>query len=356
MSEQPSTLFSRASLFGAVFFSLFIYLLIQAEKLITPLLSPLLWASILALAMRPLQGWLLPRLKNRRGLTAAIMTAFTFFLVIGPAVTLLVILTAQAVDLYQWSASLIQSGKVAEMWNRFNTSFLEKLLAHPALAALDVKGVAVKALGEVSSGLAGQIGELLKNVVVFLVDLAIMVVALFFFFRDGEFYYSGLIDLLPFSKRHKEAISHKITETFSAVVNGIFLIALLQGVMTGIGFFIFRIPFAIFWGFLAAIFALLPVGGAALIWAPAAVYLYLIGSVWSGILLFVWGTLLVSLPDNFLKPLIIGKKANISTFVLFIALLGGIQVFGFLGILFGPIIVTLVTLFIQIYHEEFAEQ
>jgi len=356
MSRQPAPFFSRATLFGAVFFSLFIYILYLAARLVAPLLSPLLWAAILALAMHPMHEWVLRHIKNRRGLAAVIMTSFTFFLVIGPAITLLIVLTAQAVALYQWSASIIQSGQLAELWNRFNASFVDKLLAHPALATLDVKGMAIKALGDVSSGLAGQLGGLLKNTLVFLVDISIMLIALFFFFRDGESYYNGIIDLLPFSKRHKEAISHKITGTFSAVINGVFLIALLQGVMTGVGFFIFHIPFAIFWGFLAALFALLPVGGAALIWAPGALYLYLTGSFLPGILLAVWGVLLVSLPDNFLKPLIIGKQANISTFILFIALLGGIQAFGFLGILFGPIIVTLVTLFIQIYHEEFAEQ
>lgn len=356
MSGQSSPFLSRTVLFSAVFFSLFIYLLYQAMKLVAPLLTPLLWAAILALAMHPIQRRLVRRLNERRMLSATIMTAATFFLVIGPAVSLLCVLAAQAADLYSWSASVVQSGKLAEIWNRFSASFIDKLLAHPALSTVDLRGIAIKALGDVSSGLAGQVGGLLKNTFIFVIDLAIMMIALFFFFRDGEAYYNKVIDLLPFSARHKEAISAKIAETFSAVINGIFLVALMQGAMTAVGFFIFHIPFAIFWGFLAALLALLPVGGAALIWAPGALYLYFSGSPVSAVLLAVWGTLLVSLPDNFLKPLIIGKKAHISTFILFVALLGGIQAFGFLGILFGPVIVTLVTLFIKIYQEEFADQ
>ncbi|HTF99678.1 MAG TPA: AI-2E family transporter [Nitrospirota bacterium] len=351
-----SQLFSRDTLFGAVFFGLFIYLLYLAARIASPLMSPLLWAAILALALRPLHVRLLRRMKERRGLAAAAMTVLTFFLVIGPAVTVLVMLTAQAIDLYQWSGDLVQSGRITEFWNRINAAYINKVLTHPALKGIDIKGMIMKAVGNLSSELAGQIGGLVKNSLVFVIDLAIMLVALFFFYRDGERYYNTLIGLLPFSQRHKEAISNKITSTFSAVIYGVFLIALFQGVMTGIGFLLFHVPFAIFWGFLATVLALFPVGGAALVWLPGAVYLYLTGSPSSAVMLALWGALFVSLPDNFLKPLLIGRRANISTFILFVALLGGVQAFGFLGLLFGPLVATLVTLFIQIYHEEFAEQ
>ncbi|HEX9021660.1 MAG TPA: AI-2E family transporter, partial [Nitrospirota bacterium] len=109
-------------------------------------------------------------------------------------------------------------------------------------------------------------------------------------------------------------------------------------------------------GFLAAVLALFPVGGAALVWLPGSLYLFLSGATLRGVLLFVWGLAFVTLPDNILKPLIIGKKANIPTFILFIALLGGLQTYGVLGILFGPVVVTLVTVFVQIYREEYTER
>jgi predicted PurR-regulated permease PerM len=356
MTDRQSSFFTREMLFGAVFFGLFIYLIYEAFRLASPLLSPLLWAAILALALRPLHVRLLRLSKDRKGLTAACMTALTFILIIGPAVTVLIVLTGQAVDLYQWSGSLVQSGRFAELWHRIASPYIDKLLSHPLLAELDLKGMIMKTLGNVSSGLAGHIGGLVKDTLLFIVDLTIMLVALFYFYRDGEDYYSKLINLLPFDQRHRTAVAVKIASTFSAVIYGVFLIALLQGVMTCIGFLLFHIPFALFWGFIAAVLALLPIGGAALVWVPGALYLYVTGSALSAFLLAVWGILLVSLPDNFLKPLLIGRKANIPTFFLFIALLGGVQAFGFLGLLFGPLIVTLMTLFIQIYHEEFSEQ
>ncbi len=325
-------------------------------RLLTPLLSPLLWAAILTLALHPVYKKLSSRLAGRPGTSAVVMTFATLLLIIGPSVTLLIILAAQSAGLYEGASTMVQSGKLAEFWAHFESSFANKLLAHPALAGLDIRGMVVKSIGDVSSGLASQLGSMLKNTLIFLVDIVIMLIAMFFFFRDGEAYYNTAIDLLPFTRKQKDDIARKFADTFSAVINGVFLIALLQGVMTGVGFFLFRIPFSIFWGFLAAVLALLPVGGAALVWVPGAAYLYLTGSALQGILLAAWGLVLVSLPDNFLKPLIIGKKAKIPTFILFIALLGGLQAFGVLGILFGPVIVSLLAAFIQIYREEYADR
>jgi predicted PurR-regulated permease PerM len=356
VSSQSQPYLTRPLLFSVVFFGLFLLLLYQMGRILMPFLTPLLWAAILTLALYPVHKRIVALVKGRKGLAAGITTLVALLLVIGPSVALLIVLSGQAVDMYQWASSVIQSGKLAEVWSRLSSSFLDKILTHPAVAGLDLKGLFLKGLGDLSSELTSSLGGMLRNTLAVVVDIAIMLIALFFFFRDGEAYYGSSLELLPFTKRQKEAIAQKFADTFRAVINGVFLIALLQGAMTGIGFAVFGVPFAVFWGFLAAGLALLPVGGAALVWMPGAAYLYLGGATLPGILLGVWGLVLVSLPDNFLKPLIIGKKAKIPTFVLFIALLGGLQVYGVLGILFGPLVVTLLTAFVQIYREEYAER
>ncbi|HEX9020594.1 MAG TPA: AI-2E family transporter [Nitrospirota bacterium] len=356
MSAPSSSFLTRSPLFAVFFFGIFLFLLYQMGRIIDPFLSPLLWTAILTLALHPVYRRLLSRLKGRRGLAAGLMTILTLLLIIGPAVSLLFVLAAQAVDLYQGASTIFQSGRIEELWSRFTSSFLDRLLAHPALAGLDLKGMVMKGVSDITSGLAGQIGGILKNTLILALDIVIMGIALFFFFRDGETFYNTVIGLLPFTKKQKEAMAQKFSDTFRAVINGVFLIALLQGALTGLGFFLFRIPYAIFWGFLAAVLALFPVGGAALVWLPGSLYLFLSGATLRGALLFVWGLVLVTLPDNILKPLIIGKKANIPTFILFIALLGGLRTYGVLGILFGPVVVTLVTVFVQIYREEYTER
>ncbi len=354
MSPQSQPLLTRSPLFAVVFFGLLLFFLYQMGRILMVFISPLLWAAILTLTLYPLQNRIIARLKHRRGLAAGIMTLITLLLVIGPVVALLFILATQAGDLYNGLSDFVQSGKLARAWDAINSSFFDKIMQLPFLSGFDLKSTVIQGISDLSSGLAAQLGGVLRNSLIFAINIVIMLIALFFFYRDGESYSRAFLDLLPFTKRQKDEISKKFIDTFSAVINGVFLVALLQGAMTGIGFTLFGIPHAVFWGFLAAVLALLPVGGAALVWLPGAAYLYLTGSVLSGVLLGLWGLLLVSLPDNFLKPLLIGRKANIPTFILFIALLGGLQVYGFLGLLFGPLVVTLLTAFVQIYREEYA--
>jgi len=353
--QQTPSFITRSRIFAVAFFAAFIFLLYQAARLLAPFSTALFWAAILALALRPVYRKLLSLLRGRAGLASFVMTGLTVILIIGPAVALLVVLAAQAVDLYQWATEGIRSGAAAELWNRLTTFLSQKLLAFPFLAELDIRDMLIKGFSQFSSGLAGQLGTALRDTVLLTVNLVIMVIVLFFFFRDGSSYYTVAMDLLPFRQEQKLSIARKLHDTFSAVINGVFLIALLQGLMTGIGFALFGAPFPVFWGFLAAIAALLPVGGAALVWVPGAIYLLLTGAKIKGILLAFWGLLLVSLPDNFLKPLLIGRKANLQTLFLFLGILGGLEVYGILGILFGPLIVTLLTAFIQIYREEYAE-
>ncbi len=352
----PQPFLTRSHLFAAIFFAIFIFLLYQMAGLLAPFSSALLWAAIIALALSPLYKHVVRAVKGRAGIAAGIMTFGALLVVVVPAVVLLVVLAAQAVDMYQWASGLVQSGKLADAWSRLASPMIDRILQNPLLQGIDVKGLAIKGLSELSSGLAAHIGGILKDTMLLAFNLLIMLVSLFFFFRDGERWYTWATGLLPFTRDQQLAISRKFQDTFSAVINGVFLIALLQGILTGIGLAVFGVPFPVFWGFLSAVLALLPIGGATLVWAPAAVYLYLTGSTMNGILLAAWGVVLVTLPDNFLKPLLIGRKAKLPMLLLFIGILGGLRVYGFLGILAGPLIVTMLTAFVQIYREEFVEK
>ncbi len=353
MNNKQPPFITRSHIFAAAFFAAFIFLLYQTARLLAPFSGALLWSAVLALALQPLHRKVFTLLRSRAGLAAMAMTIVTLLAVIGPMLALLIVLASQAVDLYQRASEGITSGVAAELWDKVAASVSQTVFAHPLLEGLDVKGMLMKGLTQVSSTLASELGSLLRNTMLLAVNLTIMLIALFFFFRNGEQYYRTAMELLPFTHEQKESISRKFHDTFTAVINGVFLIAVGQGIMTGIGFALFRVPFPVFWGFLAAFLALLPVGGAALVWIPGVVFLLVTGSTTKGVLLAVWGLVLVSLPDNFLKPILIGRKSKLPTFFLFLGILGGLQVYGFLGILFGPLVVTLITAFIQIYREEY---
>ena len=356
MSPRSSKPFlTRTHIFVAAFFAVLLFLLYQAGRLITPFLSAVIWAAIIVLILHPLYTKILALLRGRQNLAAGVMTLITLVLVIGPAVLLFALMTAQVVDLYTAAVEFIQSGRLADLWGRIRTWTQGFTLSLPFLADLDIKSPVINGLRELSTAMAAQLGSLIKNILLAVVNLFIMLFVIFFFFRDGKAYADELTDILPFPKQQKQSIMKKLGNTFSAVLNGLFVISLFQGFMTGLGFFIFGVPFWVFWGFLAAIAALIPLGGTALIWIPGALYLYATGSELNAILLAGWGVLLVSAPDNFLRPLLIGKKAKLPIFFLFLGILGGIQVYGILGVLFGPLVVTLLLAFVKIYREEYAK-
>lgn len=353
-AQQP--LLTRAHLFAAAFFAIFLYILYQAGHVITPFLTPLLWAGIVVLALLPLYRRILGLFNGRATLAAISMTAITVLLVVGPAVALIIMLAAQAIDVYHYITDALRSGIIADVWERIMQSRLGSMISEMTAAGPDLKERIVQGIRDLSAGVASQFGALLKNTFVMIMNILIMIIAVFFFFRDGETYYRTALELLPFTQEQKETVAQKTYDTFTAVINGVFLIALFQGAMTGIGMAVFGFSFAVFWAFVATVLALLPVAGAALVWVPAAGYLYLNGAEGKAVLLVIWGVIFVTLPDNFLKPLLIGKKANLPVFLLFLSILGGLQVYGFLGILFGPLIVTLLTALVKIYRDEFASR
>ena len=354
-NKQTQPFLTRSHIFTIVFFALFLFLLYQMGRLLAPFSAALIWAGIIALALHPLYRRAVTLLRGREDLAAASMTLATLLVIIGPAVALLMALVSQSVGLYEGAAESIKSGAAIELWNSLSAVVSERVLTLPFLADLDIKGMAINGLSQFSSSLASQVGVVLRNTLLLVVNLLIMLIVLFFFFRNGEDYYRTALDLLPFTPEQKQSIARKFQDTFTAVINGVFLIALGQGIMTGIGFALFGVPFPVFWGFLAAVLALLPIGGAALVWIPGALFLFITKATVQGILLTVWG-IIISTSDNFIRPMLIGKKAKLPTFFLFLGILGGLQVYGFLGILFGPLVVTLLTAFIQIYREEYADK
>ncbi len=354
--SPAQTFLTRSHIFTAVFFTFFLFLIYQMLQVLAPFSSALIWAAVVTIALAPVSRKVRAAVKGRASLAAGIMTAGTLLVVIGPAVLILLVLANQAVDLYRWAADFIQSGRLAEIWSTTALPYIDRILRHPLLADIDVKGLIASGLKQLSSNMAAEVGVILKDTAFFAANLVIMLISLFFLFRDGVSYYETVVGMLPFTQKQREAIARNFLDTFSGVINGVFLISVFQGLMTGIGFAVFGISFPVFWGFLASVLALLPVGGAALVWLPGALYLYLAGSKVPALLLLLWGTVLVTLPDNFLKPLLIGRRAKIPVFLLFLSILGGLKVYGFLGILFGPLVVTLLTVFVQIYREEFAEK
>jgi predicted PurR-regulated permease PerM len=175
---------------------------------------------------------------------------------------------------------------------------------------------------------------------------------LFYLFKDGKTVVERIKRIMPLSPRDQRRVFQKINETTYAIVYGSLLVAAIQGIVGGVGYFFFGISSPILWGIFTAIFALLPFIGTAFVWVPLSLLLIVQGFFMQGIGLLLYGTFIVSSMDNVLRPFIVGRKARIHPVLVLLGVLGGIAIFGFIGFVVGPLVLALFMTFLEIYENE----
>jgi predicted PurR-regulated permease PerM len=188
-----------------------------------------------------------------------------------------------------------------------------------------------------------------------LFGFAIMLFLLFFFLRDGDAMLARGRRLIPLDEVRKERLFRQLSGVTRAIVIGTSVTALMQGVLVGIGFTIAGLPSPVVFGVLAALLSMLPIGGTAFVWGPAVVWLFFDGRWGFGIFMLAWGILLGGL-DNVLRPLLISGRARISALAVFIGVLGGIPAFGSIGIIVGPVVLSLALALIEFTEESRSQQ
>lgn len=350
---------NQKQIFAISFFSIFIYILYKLYTIFSPFFSPIAWATILVLIFYPLYIRILDLLKGRRTLASLIITALVSITVISPILFFSGILAKEVVDVYHKVANWVQAGELESFIVQFKafpfSKYLEKI--NPGLdpSEVNIQALILKGLSLLSNSVVTNVTGVAKNLLFFIANFLLMIFTLFFFFRDGEKLYQRILEILPIAQDHKDAAFLRLYETISAVVRGVIATAVIQGFLAGLGFWVLGVPFAVFLGFVTTFFSFLPFGGASLVWIPVTIYLIVGHHLIKALLLLGWGTLVVSLVDNFLKPLIISGRTRIPTLFLFFGILGGIKVYGFLGIILGPVFLAIFIAFVNIYREEYQE-
>lgn len=198
-----------------------------------------------------------------------------------------------------------------------------------------------------------SVSNLLSNVVSFFVGLFLFFFTIFFSLRDGDKIKQVIMDISPIAQEQEYLLFKKVSSAVNGVVKGAFLVALIQGTMATVGFLIFGAPQPFIWGLFTVIAALVPVVGTSLSMIPAVIYLFLTGNTGAGIGLAIWAAFGVSLIDNFVGPKLIGSRTKLHPLLVFISLLGGIQFFGFVGFLLGPIIMAVFVALVDMYRIDF---
>ena len=353
---------AREQLFAAFFFAVFLFLLYQLGLFLAPFFGPLVWAVILALTFYPLTYRLTGVLRGRRALASVLLVLAVIAVVVIPAIYLGSLLVKQAAGAYERVHQMSQTGELSHvvdqirasrpglLWGRLMGPVMDKIQIDPA-------SLLVSATNWLSQQVAGQATALARNVLVTLIDFTLMLVALFFFFRDGERMAARVRDLLPMAPEHTAIIFSRLYDTLTAVVQGMVLTAVAQGSLAGIGYWLIAdLPFSLFLACLTGLASFIPMAGPALVWGGVSIYLAANGESGRAIGMALWGGLVVSTVDNFIKTLVIGGRAQLPTFLLLFALLGGLQVYGFLGVFLAPVILAILLTFTDIYRDLYAPE
>ena len=321
--------------------------------LIRDFLQPVFWAAVLATIFHPMYRWWQEKTGQRDAL-ASVLTLLTIVLiVILPLFFVGLAVAREASTLYERIATGevdLQAGiqyleGLVPVANDFLAQFgvdlgnLQERLSNAAVSAS--RSIASRALSFGQN--AFRIGIL----------FFLMLYLLFFFFRDGQRLLRASVSVLPLGDTREQRLLQKFAEVAQATIKGTIVVGLVQGTMGGVIFWLLGINAAILWGVVMAVLSFLPAVGAAVVWAPAAVVLIITGSTVKGVLLLAFGSLIIGLADNVLRPVLVGRETQMPDYLVLIATLGGLTLFGVSGFVIGPIIAALFLTVWDMFGEEF---
>lgn len=347
---------SRETLFAAFFFVALGFFLYHVYQVFSGFLAPAAWAVVLALVFYPVERWL-RRWIRKPSLSALATTLLVYLLVVAPSLTLSGVVIGQARRFYEAVQVYAGSGDLDDWLQRLEESRPVRVVLQTLPAEmrqkLHARDLALRAAQASADIVASSLGGLALNFFRFVVDFLIMILLLFFFFRDGETLYLRFRGFLPMEVEHQDAIFGRLYDTISAVVQGMTVTAVTQAILAFLAFWALGIPFAVLLGFATAFASFVPLGGAALVWIPCVLYLAGTEAWVRALLMLVWGAGVISVVDNVLKPWIIGDRTKIPTLFLFLGILGGIQAYGVIGVFLGPALLAVIIAFLRIYREEY---
>jgi predicted PurR-regulated permease PerM len=315
-------------------------------RIVEPFLAPLMWAAFLAFLFHPLHVRITKRLRNRAHVSSLLLTLFVFVLFIGPITALSAAFAAQAGDLLQFVQTTLADQAKSNV-PRLNAvpgvgPVLDWLDEMFGVSAAQVRGWFSVGIQKMLQAMASFGGKIFLGAIGTVVGFVLMLFVLFFFLRDGEKMWNTLRELIPMKEAAKQHLFDHLAAVTRAVVYGTGLTALIQGALVGIAFAIVGLPSPVVFAVITALAALLPFAGSGVVWVPATIVLAAQQRWGAALFMLIWGALLVSLVDNFIRPMLVSGRAEVGTLTVFIGVLGGIAAFGTIGLIVGPVILALI--------------
>ena len=354
----------KSRFYPKLFFSaLFLAILLLAFYITRPFLPALITGAIMAYLSYPLYKKIIRRIKNK-DFASLIVVVFIVLLFTVPFVIVLGLVSKEAYRTYttlseqSLGTNFLKIICKDESWLSCKT--IKSFVGF--LPESDLDYYLKITVEKITVFIINNVSKFLASIPLIFLNFFVMMFVVYYLLKDGESIAKRIKDILPLKESHKEHVMERFHDVTYAVFYGNISIAILQGVLGGIGFLIVGVPSPALWGFVMVIFALIPYFGTAIIWLPAALNFIFIGylqndnsSTIRGIALIIYGIFVISSIDNILKPKMIGAKAKVHPILVLLGVLGGLAMFGFIGLILGPIMLALLMTFVDIYEEEKAE-
>jgi len=322
-------------------------LLYLCWRMVQPFLNVILWATVLVILFYPVHRRLLHRIKSPS--LAALVSCLLVILIILVPVALITLAVVN--ELY--GAALTVQAAVDYMLDpnsRVTGPILNFLSQYIDINHLRSQEFLVERLRGVGAQLAGRTLGFIGGLVGAIIQTFFTIFTMYYLFRDGDNISRTVRDSLPLERDQADSIMTRTREVIDASVYGVITIAAIQGTLGGLAFWVLGLRSAIIWAVVMTFLSMVPMLGAFIVWVPAAIYLALTGHWVKALLLAAWGTLVIGMIDNFLRPKLVGGRTRLHELLIFFSVLGGLNVFGVLGVVLGPVVLALTLSLIDVYR------
>lgn len=318
-------------------------------QILKPFLSPIAWGIVFSLVFYPIYAFLLKYIKWRT-VASFITLGIILVIILGPFSYLSFLLVKELKHISDY----VEEGRLETIQKALENPgarvLVERVISILDITEDELNKAIVDGISNIGKELIGRITKGLGNLVSLSINFIFMAFSIFFILRDGTEFLKRIRDYMPFSEDQKDRLTKQVHDIVVSTVFGGVVVAIVQGIMGGTAFYILGIPSPVVWGVAISIASFIPLLGAFAVWGPATVYLFIQGAVAKGIALAIIGIFGISLIDNILKPIIIGGRTKMPILIIFFSVLGGIKLFGLIGLIMGPLVLAVFISVIEIFR------
>ncbi|MDN7125173.1 AI-2E family transporter [Pseudidiomarina sp. 1APP75-32.1] len=335
------------------FLLLLILVSIAFGFILEPFFGAIFWACAVTVIFAPMQRWVLSKIGEKPNIAAGFTLLTCMAIVVIPVIFLSTAFVKEGIQFYQ----RVEAGEIdpRQILQQLRDAFpwFDQVLVELGIDTTNLRERISNSLVSATQFLAKETLSIGQNTFSFLISLALMMYLTFFLLRDGSKLMRIIVRALPLGDEREEALFKKFAEVTRATVKGNLVVAIVQGALGGIIFWLLAIPGPLLWGVVMAFLSLIPAVGAAIIWFPVCLYLFATGDWISGTILLAYGAVVIGLADNVLRPILVGRDTKLPDYVVLFSTIGGITLFGINGFVIGPLVAALFMATWQIFMKDF---